>query len=306
MSDTTELYLARLVRDGVALAHLEAGPDLPAAPPLVFIHGWIGDHRALLPQITHFARTRRVVAINLRGHGESDAPEQDYTVGGFADDVAWQCNRLGLDRPVIVGHSLGGMVALELAGRYPNLPAGVVMIDSIIFPPPVCLEPVRQLVEQIAGPDYLGAARNSALELFMDHVDPADPACKDRLIEQICAAHRKAPQHVAVSTMMNLAIGYDPAPVVRACTAPVAYLSAAVPLIEMARDLDRLQALCPQLVVAKTLGAGHFSPLEVPDQVNAMIERFVAVGLVRRRMTCPFGAGDAAVAGSQAAESHAQ
>lgn len=290
VSATIELCRVRLVRDGVALAHLEAGPDLPAAPPLVFIHGWIGDHRALLPQITHFARTRRVIAVNLRGHGDSDAPEQDYTIDGFADDIAWQCHELGLDRPLIVGHSLGGMIALELAGRYPNLPSGVVMIDSIIFPPPEFLEPARQLVEQIAGPDYLGAARSSALQLFMDHVDPADPACKDRLIEQICAAHCKTPQHVAVSGIMSLVNGcYDPAPAARACTAPVAYLSAAVPWIEMARDLDRLQALCPQLVIAKTLGAGHFSPLEVPDQVNAMIARFLAVGLARSRMTCLAG-----------------
>lgn len=289
MSDTTELKLVRLVRDGVALAHLEAGPDVPAAPPLVFIHGWIGDHRALLPQITHFARTRRVVAIHLRGHGDSDAPRQDYTIDGFADDVAWQCNQLGLYRPLIVGHSLGGTIALELAGRHPDLPSGVVMIDTIIFPPPEALEPGRQLAEQISGPDYLGAARNSALELFMDHVDPADPMRKDRLLEQICATHPKTPQHVAVSALLNLLSGYNAAPAAQACTAPVAYLSAAVPLIEMARDLDRLRALCPQLVVAKTLGAGHFSPLEVPDQINAMIARFLAVGLAHPRMAQRIG-----------------
>jgi pimeloyl-ACP methyl ester carboxylesterase len=281
MYDTTELKLVHLVRDGVALAHLEAAPDVPAAPPLVFIHGWMGDHAALLPQITHFARTRRVVAINLRGHGDSDAPQQDYTIEGFADDIAWQCNQLGLYRPLVVGHSLGGMIALELAGRYPDLPSGVVMIDTIIFPPPEAAEMAQQMADQISGPDYFGTARNSALDLFMDYVDLADPMRKDRLMDQICAAHRKTPQHVAVSAILNLLNGYDSAPAAQACTAPVAYLSAAVPLIEMARDLDRLRALCPQLIVAKTLGAGHFSPLEVPDQINAMIERFLAVGLAR-------------------------
>ena len=281
MSDTTELKLIHLVRDGVALAHLEAGPDVPAAPPLVFIHGWIGDHKALLPQISHFARTRRVVAIHLRGHGDSDAPRQDYTIDGFADDVAWQCNQLGLYRPLVVGHSLGGMIALELAGRYPDLPSGVVMIDTIIFPPLEAVEPAWLLLVQISGPSYLDAARNSALDLFMDHVDLADPKRKDRLIDQICAAHRKTPQHVAVSAFLNLLSGHDSSAAAQACKAPVAYLSAAAPLIEMARDLDRLRALCPQLVVAKTLGAGHFSPLEVPDQINAMIARFLAVGLPR-------------------------
>jgi pimeloyl-ACP methyl ester carboxylesterase len=291
MFDTTELKLVHLVRDGVTLAHIEAGPDVPAAPPLVFIHGWIGDHQALLPQITYFARRRRVVAINLRGHGDSDAPQQDYTIDGFADDIAWQCDQLGLYRPLIVGHSLGGMIALELAGRYPDLPSGVVMIDTIIFPPPKAAELARQLLEQISGSDYFGAARNSALDMFMDHVDPVDPMRKDRLLEQICAAHRKTPQHVAVSAFRNMLSGYDSAPAAQACTVPVAYLSAAVPLVEMARDLDRLRALCPQLVVAKTLGAGHFSPLEVPDQINAMIARYLAVGLARPRIPSKVLAG---------------
>jgi MFS transporter, DHA1 family, multidrug resistance protein len=62
-------------------------------------------------------------------------------------------------------------------------------------------------------------------------------------------------------------------------------VSAVVPALEMARDLDRLQARCPQLIIAKTLGAGHFSPLEVPDQINAMITRFLAMGLARPRLT---------------------
>jgi hypothetical protein len=50
-------------------------------------------------------------------------------------------------------------------------------------------------------------------------------------------------------------------------------------MVTMARDLDRLRQLCPQLVISKTLLAGHFNTIEVADQVNAMIERFLAIGL---------------------------
>jgi hypothetical protein len=59
----------------------------------------------------------------------------------------------------------------------------------------------------------------------------------------------------------------------------MAYISADVPLVNMARDLDRLKKLCPQLAVAKTLLAGHFNTIEVADQVNAMLDRFLAIGL---------------------------
>jgi pimeloyl-ACP methyl ester carboxylesterase len=275
MDIDVELKPALLHRDGVWLAHVEAGPGTPTDPPLLFIHGWIGDHRALLPQITHFARTRRVVAIHLRGHGDSDAPLQDYTMAGLADDVAWQCEQLGLRKPLIVGHSLGGAIALELAGRHVDLPSGIVLIDSIVFPHPGFMAPAREMLEAFSGPDFLGAARAQAIELYLDYDDPAR---RDALLAPVFDAHRKTPRHAAISILANLLNGYEATP---ACRVPVAYIAASVPMIEQACDLRQFQAACPQLVIAKTLGAGHFSPLEVPDQINAMIERFLTVGTTR-------------------------
>lgn len=63
-------------RDGVRLAHVDVGADVSGQPPLVLINGWTGDHGIFTPQIAHFSRTRRVVAVDLRVHGASDAPEQ--------------------------------------------------------------------------------------------------------------------------------------------------------------------------------------------------------------------------------------
>ena len=68
-----------LKRDGVRLAYFEAGPAHGRTPPLILVNGWTGDHRIFTPQIDHFAKSRRVVAIDLRGHGASDAPKQEYT-----------------------------------------------------------------------------------------------------------------------------------------------------------------------------------------------------------------------------------
>jgi pimeloyl-ACP methyl ester carboxylesterase len=88
-----------LKRDGVRLAYFEAGAAHVRMPPLIMVNGWTGDHRIFTPQIDHFAKSRRVVAIDLRGHGASDAPKQEYTMAGFADDIAWQSAELGLHRP---------------------------------------------------------------------------------------------------------------------------------------------------------------------------------------------------------------
>jgi pimeloyl-ACP methyl ester carboxylesterase len=286
MNHDIELRSVLLDRNGVQLAYVEAGPAVPTNPPLVFIHGWIGDHRALLPQITHFAQTRRVVAVHLRGHGDSDSPEQDYTIAGFADDIAWQCQQLRLRKPLVIGHSLGGVVALELAGRHVDLPAGIVMIDSLVFPRASFMEPARKMVESFRGADFRAVARAQAVELYLDYDDTER---RERLLAPVYDAHLKAPYHAAISVFENL-LSYDPTPAAQAYQAPVAYLAAAVPLIEQASDLERFKTVCPQLTVAKTFGAGHFSPLEVPDQINAMIERFLAIGIGRNVHTSDLAA----------------
>ena len=88
-------------------------------------------HTYLDPQFKHFAgRGHRVVAVDLRGHGQSDKPHQRYTMQVFADDLAWMCDQRNLVRPVVVGHSMGGIVAFDLAARYPALPCAVVMLDA--------------------------------------------------------------------------------------------------------------------------------------------------------------------------------
>jgi pimeloyl-ACP methyl ester carboxylesterase len=267
-----------LKRDGVRLAHFETGPANPRMPPLVLINGWTGDHRIFMPQIAHFGQTRRVVAINLRGHGDSDAPKQDYTMAGFADDIAWQCEQLAVHRPVVIGHSLGGAIALETCGRHPELASGLIMIDSIVMGRKELRESleVNLLLQGIGGPDYLAVSRANAWEIGCDYDDPAR---RQAIFEEyILPPCESTPQHVAFSAIRN-ALDHDQEPVASACRIPMAYISADVPLVNMARDLDRLKELCPQLVVAKTMLAGHFNTIEVADQVNAMIERFLAVGM---------------------------
>ena len=274
---------AFLNRDGVRLAHFETGPETPQSPPLVLVNGWTGDHGIFTPQLAHFGKTRRVVAVNLRGHGASDAPEQDYTMAGFADDIAWQCAQLQLQKPVVIGHSFGGAVVLELCGRYPELASGMVMIDSIVMAPATLRDApqLQQLLDGIGGPDYLAVSKANAWEIGCDFDHPD----RRKMIYEtyIVPPCEKIPRQAAYSAIENFARNYDPTPAAQACKIAMAYISADVPLVNMARDLDRLQELCPQLSVAKTLLAGHFNTIEVADQVNAMLDRFLDVGLGRVR-----------------------
>lgn len=257
--------MSRLLREDVRLAYEEAGEG---DPPLVLVHGMACHRGFCAPQIRHFARDRRVVAVDLRGHGESDAPAQPYPMQGFADDVAWTCARLGVERPVVVGHSLGGLVALELAAAHPERVRAVVLVDSVLVPGGDRAGFVERLVATLRTPEGPRALREYYSTFFGPNDDPARKAW---ILDEVA----RTPPHVTSSAWEESIGAWDDADALRRCGVPTLYLDAGTANADLARAWE----LNPGLVVGRTIGSGHFSLLEVPEQVNAMIERFLAVGL---------------------------
>jgi len=94
----------------------------------------------------------------------------------------------------------------------------------------------------------------------------SDPALKERIVGGMAGA----PQQVMVSAMEQI-FAFDSEAALAACRVPLLNLSAAVPLV----DTARLRKLRPEVVTGQTVGSGHFIQLEVPDQVNAMLARFL-------------------------------
>lgn len=122
----------KLARDGIQLSFQIVGAG---SPEFLFIHGLGGDRTHFAAQVEHFSRRGRVLNVELRGHGDSDKPKQQYTIEGFADDIYWLCAQQNLHKPVITGQSMGGNMALEIAARYPGFAAGLVLLDSgVLFP----------------------------------------------------------------------------------------------------------------------------------------------------------------------------
>lgn len=104
-------------------------------------------------QVPRFSSAHRVVTVDLRGHGESDAPAERYTVRLFAEDLASTCEQLGMESPVVIGHRLGGLVALDFACAYPDQVGAAVLIDSPLLPGGDRSEVVRDLVAGLRGRD---------------------------------------------------------------------------------------------------------------------------------------------------------
>jgi pimeloyl-ACP methyl ester carboxylesterase len=254
--------LASALLDGVRIRYCESGCG---EPPIVFVHGWACDHRFFAPQLAHFAARHRVVALDQRGFGASDKPDQHYTIEGFADDLARLCGELDVEHPVIVGHSMGGAVALATAARYPDFPAAIVLCDPAIFFAELTA-PVYESVFAALGSDAWQEAAREFVEGFM-FIETDDPERKAWIVEQMCAT----PQHVLLSALRHI-YHFDAESAARACRVPVLNIDAE----QAFTDAGRLRGACAQLETARIPGVGHFHQLEAPNEVNVLVERFVA------------------------------
>jgi len=164
-SDTRYRTAAAPVRGG-DLAVGVWGPD--DAPTVIAVHGITASHRAwaLLGQL---APDLRVIAPDLRGRGRSNHLPGPFGMDSHADDIAAVLDAFGVDRCLVIGHSMGGFVAVTLAERHPERVAGLVLVDGgLPLPLPAGVTP-EDLPEALIGP----AARRLAMR-FKNAADYRD------------------------------------------------------------------------------------------------------------------------------------
>jgi pimeloyl-ACP methyl ester carboxylesterase len=99
-------------------------------PTLIFVHGWCCDRAYWREQLPYFAKTHRVVAIDLAGHGESGLNRKAWTMDAFGEDVAAVVSKLNLKQVVLIGHSMGGTVILKAAPKIREQVIGLVAVDQ--------------------------------------------------------------------------------------------------------------------------------------------------------------------------------
>lgn len=248
---------------GIRLAYDVAGGG---EPPIVFVHGWGGDRSYLAPQTEFFAAEHTVLALDLRGHGESGQPAPAaarYDVDVLADDVLAVADMAGLRRPVLVGHSLGALIGLSCAAR-PGALSALVMVD----PAPITNERARTYFRESVAAVRADADRSWRTSFAHGFFLPTDTARRPEIMAGFPAGDPD------IAAALLLAMGeFDGTGALSRATVPVLSIGSAHP----ANSAADLRAACPAITIGQTVGAGHFNQLEVPGQVNAMIAKFLAL-----------------------------
>lgn len=256
-----------LERAGLRLAYADSGAR-HERPVAVLIHGWLSERADLHALAAALAPTYRVVALDAPGHGESAVPGPEtaaerLAIPAQAADVAALCDRLGVRGAMLVGHSAGGAVAVELAVRRPDLAAAVVALDGTMLLRKEVVAGVEPLLGALRTPAWRDALRGFLRQSYLPTDDPA-------LLDAELAAVDRMPQHV-VAAVPEQFLGWDAEAALRGLRAPLLYVDAG-----QLADLERLAELVPAVTIARVAAVGHVQLIAHPRQAVAAIEDFQA------------------------------
>jgi pyruvate dehydrogenase E2 component (dihydrolipoamide acetyltransferase) len=255
--------------DGRELNVLLAGTG--DAPPLVFLHGLGGSQSTWQVVLGDLVEQHRVAAIDLPGHGTSDrSAEADYSITGIAHAIAEAVGKLGLSRPIVVGHSLGGAVALRIAIEQPKLIHGVVALDSAGLGEEIGSE----LTDLMAGQAGTDTARGLLQLFYQDQKLVNERGVAEMAQMQLADGAWAAQQSVANAAFASgrqlQAARLDPA----AVSVPVLLIWGEHDRVIPARHAIEALTRFPDASLAIVPNVGHVPQVENPIRTATLITRF--------------------------------
>ena len=233
-------------------------------PTIILIHGWASRLDHWNPVASALARQHRVLRMDLRGHGGSDAPDDGYSMRQFADDVGALARAQRITNAVVVGHSMGSTVALELALRHPRIVGSLVLVDGALDQYASARDVERsELWKMMTDVPYEEAIIESYSQFFPD---PRDADLAARIVRDAA----RTPEHAALASWRATLTANIPA-IAQQVKQPTLYVSGGHGL----RSQADVRAILPHAAFAQAAACGHFVQVEAPDQLTAMIRRFV-------------------------------
>ena len=243
--------------DGVPFHYSVIGKGETA---LVFIHCWSCDRHLWDNQVPVFAKDYRVITIDLPGHGEAGQGRKTWSVESFADDVTAVVKKLNLKRVVLIGSSMGGPIAVEVARRIPERVAAIVPVDTLQnvenkLPP----EQLEAVFKQLRT-DYKGAVTGFLNQFFFSANTPE--AVKNRIISEVTSR----PPELSIAILQGI-LAYNAAPALAQVKAPIRAINS--DLNPTMLEINRKYA--PQFDVVVIKGTGHYPMLEDPARFNGLL-----------------------------------
>jgi sigma-B regulation protein RsbQ len=249
--------------DGVHIEYRVSGQGDPA---IVLIHGWATDANYWSAQIAPLQAKYTVVAVDLAGHGGSTKSRSVWTMEKYGDDVATVVQLIPNQKVILVGHSMGGTVALEAAHSLGNRVIGIIVVDALksVGLPPM---PPAEIQKRVAPfrTDFIGSVRKYVTEeLFEKGADPL-------FVQKVAYDMSLEPPEVAVPSLEAL-LSMDFNAVLPDIKVPVLAINSDLG----ATDEARIRKSLPTFKSKVIPHTSHFLMMEVPDEFNPVLLRDIA------------------------------
>jgi pimeloyl-ACP methyl ester carboxylesterase len=240
----------------------EVGGGPGARLPVLFVHSLAGNGGQWALQLDHLRRHRRAMAVDLRGHGDSDpADDGAYGVASLAADLAAVADHFALRRFVLAGHSLGAAVAIAYAAEHPERVAGLLLVDPNG-------DQTRVPREQIEP--FLAALRAEPLReiaaYFRQLVAGGDRDAARWVMEDLLLTHEDA-----IPAAVAAAVEFAPLPALARYGGPTLAV-----ISEMNSLPYSLHNLLPEMPVHLVRGTGHWLMMDRPELFNHVLDDFLA------------------------------
>jgi 3-oxoadipate enol-lactonase len=240
-------------------------------PPLVFLHGIGGAARAWRGQIAAFGGRYRAIAWDMPGYGGS-APLATVSIATLADALQNFLDQVGATKPVLVGHSIGGMIVQQWLAQHPGTAAAVVLAQTSPAFGKADGDWQKSFIEARLGPLDRGETMPSLASTLVNELVGDDPDADGMEVARDCMA--AVPEASYRASMLAL-LGFDQRNALREIKVPTLVLSGSKDKNAPAPMMAKMASYIPQAAYLEIEGVGHLVNLERPEIFNAALDQFL-------------------------------
>ena len=258
----------------------EAAGD-PALPPLVFLHGIGGAARGWRVQLEAFSDRYRTIAWDMPGYGGSPLLAS-VSIAALADALRDFLGQIGAKKPILVGHSIGGMIVQQLLVQSPDIPAAVVLAQTS----PAFGKPdgdwQKEFIGARLGPLDRGETMVSLAPALVSELVGDDPDIRGMELARDCMA--AVPEATYRATMLAL-LGFDQRGALKNIAVPTLVLSGSKDKNAPAPMMAKMASYIPSATYVELEGVGHLVNLERPATFDAALDSFLKAHAAATRVT---------------------
>lgn len=263
-----------VISHGVKLHYYRTGGN---KPPLVLAHGITDDGLCWSPIAEAMAANYDVIMADARGHGKSEAPADGYTITNLGTELAGLVQALGLEKPVFLGHSMGAITSLILAGLFPDLPRAILLED----PPSFWMfsEGQAQNDEFLQGfSGWIASNKRKTRDDLLTEGRAQNPSWSDaELNPWTDSKHRFSTNIIGLINPPDM-VSIDFPKLLKRIICPILFISADPKLGAASNEnaILQIKEYIPQLQVVHIPQAGHSIRRDQPDRYLQVVQQFLS------------------------------